>query len=35
MADPIAFKQALAQCEAEQLRFSEQIKDICLTVKQS
>lgn len=33
MADPIAFKQALAQCEAEQLRFSEQIKDICLTVK--
>lgn len=33
MADPIAFKQALAECEAEQLRFSEQIKDICLTVK--
>ncbi|WP_045431662.1 AraC family transcriptional regulator [Acinetobacter calcoaceticus] len=33
MADPIAFKQALAQCEAEQIRFSEQIKDICLTVK--
>ncbi|MEB3865671.1 AraC family transcriptional regulator [Acinetobacter sp. IK31] len=33
MADPIAFKQALAQCEAEQLRFSEQIKDICLSVK--
>ncbi len=33
MADPFAFKQALAQCEAEQLRFSEQIKDICLTVK--
>lgn len=33
MADPIAFKQALTQCEAEQIRFSEQIKDICLTVK--
>lgn len=33
MADPTAFQQALAQCEAEQLRFSEQIKDICSRVK--
>lgn len=33
MADPSAFQQALAQCEAEQIRFSEQIQDICLRVK--
>ena len=33
MADPTAFQQALAQCEAEQIRFSEQIQDICLRVK--
>lgn len=33
MADPSAFKQSLAQCEAEQIRFSEYIQDICLRVK--
>ncbi|OEC91465.1 AraC family transcriptional regulator [Acinetobacter sp. YK3] len=33
MADPSAFQQALAQCEAEQIRFSETIQDICLRVK--
>jgi len=33
MADPTAFQQALAQCETEQIRFSEQIQDICLRVK--
>ncbi|OBY76117.1 helix-turn-helix transcriptional regulator [Acinetobacter gyllenbergii] len=33
MADPTAFQQALAQCEAEQIRFSETIQDIGLRVK--
>ncbi|MCH7380715.1 MULTISPECIES: AraC family transcriptional regulator [Acinetobacter] len=33
MADPMAFQQALAQCEAEQIRFSETIQDIGLRVK--
>lgn len=33
MADQTAFQQALAQCEAEQIRFSEQIQDIILRVK--
>ncbi|NIE95955.1 AraC family transcriptional regulator [Acinetobacter sp. Tr-809] len=33
MADPTAFQQALAQCEAEQIRFSETIQDIGLKVK--
>ncbi|WP_436898164.1 AraC family transcriptional regulator ligand-binding domain-containing protein [Acinetobacter gyllenbergii] len=33
MADPTAFQQALAQCEAEQIRFSETIHDIGLKVK--
>lgn len=33
MADSMAYQQALAQCEAEQLRFSETIQDIGLKVK--
>lgn len=33
MADPTAFQQALAQCEAEQIRFSETIQDIGLRVR--
>lgn len=33
MADPTAFQQALVQCEAEQIRFSEHIQDISLRVK--
>lgn len=33
MADPTAFQQALTQCEAEQIRFSETIQDIGLKVK--
>lgn len=33
MADQTAFLQALAQCKAEQIRFSEQIQNIILRVK--
>ncbi|USA47483.1 AraC family transcriptional regulator [Acinetobacter sp. C26M] len=33
MADPTAFQHALAQCEAEQIRFSETIQDIGLRVR--